>query len=68
MRHPNQFQLIFVMAGALIGGALGWISRIDIGHSGLIVLLGALAGAFVGLLISGTIVMVTNYWKNKRDE
>ena len=22
MRHPNQFQLIFVMAGTLIGGAL----------------------------------------------
>jgi uncharacterized membrane protein YeaQ/YmgE (transglycosylase-associated protein family) len=67
MRYPNTFQAIMVLIGALVGGTLGATSLADIGHSTYAMpLLGTLVGAFLALLISGAILMVTNYWNYRR--
>jgi hypothetical protein len=67
IRYPNTFQATIVFAFALIGGFVGSFSHANIGHNAWIVpLLAAMAGALVGLLISGSILLVTNYWGNRR--
>ncbi len=70
IRQPNLFQASVVLAFILLGGAVGANSRVDIGHATWIgPLLGAIAGALLGLFVSGLTLMVTNYWRNRgRDE
>ncbi|MSQ97076.1 MAG: hypothetical protein EXR98_21335 [Gemmataceae bacterium] len=70
IRHHNVFQATVVLAFAMVGAGVGFWFRVNFAHSVWIdSLLGAMAGAILGLLVSGTILMITNYWRDRwRDE
>lgn len=69
MRHPNIFQAFALLLGTISGGVIGTQYRVNDGHSGLLlVIFGAIAGALLSLLVSGTVLMIFGWTKSKDDE